>query len=37
MQFIVLFTLFSGLTLAVTIHENVTFHKTNEIDLIRSK
>ena len=37
MHFIVLFTLFSGLTLALIIHENVTFHKANKIALIRSK
>ena len=37
MYFIVLFTLFSGLTLALIIHENVAFHKANEIALTRSK
>ena len=37
MHFIVLFTLFSGLTLALVIHQNVAFHKANEIALTRSK
>ena len=37
MHFIVLFTLFSGLTLALIICENVAFHKANEIALNRSK
>ena len=33
MLFIVLFIAFSGLTLALIIHENVAFHKVNEIAL----
>ena len=37
MHFIVLFTLFSGLTLALIMHENVEYHKANEIVLTRSK
>ena len=37
MHFIVLFTLFSWLTPALIIHENVAFHKADEIALIRSK
>ena len=32
-----MFTLFSGLTLGLIIHENVAFHKANEIVLTRSK
>ena len=36
-HFIVLFTLFPGLTPALIIHENVVFHKANEIALTRSK
>ena len=32
-----MFTLFPGLTPALIIHENVAFHKANEIALIRSK
>ena len=37
MHIVVLFTLFSGLTSALLIHENVAFHKANEIALTRSK
>ena len=37
MHFIVLFTLFPALTPALIIHENVAFHKANEIALTRSK
>ena len=37
MHFILLFTLFSGLTPALIICENVAFHKTKEITIIRSK
>ena len=37
MHFIGLFSLFSGLTPALIIHENVAFHKANEIALTRSK
>ena len=37
MHFIVLFTLFSQLTPALIIHENVTFYEVNEIALTRSK
>ena len=33
MHFIVLFTMFPGLTLALIIHENEAFHKANEIAL----
>ena len=36
-HFIVLFTLFPGLTPALIIHQNVAFHKANEITLTRSK
>ena len=36
-HFIVLFTLFSVLTPALIINENVAFHKANEIALTRSK
>ena len=37
MHFTVLFTLFSGLTPALLIHENVAFNKATEIALTRSK
>ena len=37
MHFIVLFILYSGLTLALIMHENVGFPKANEIALTRSK
>ena len=37
MYFIVIFTLFSGLTLVLMIHESVVFHKANEIALTRAK
>ena len=37
MHFIVLFTLFSGLTPALIILENVPFHKANEIALTGAK
>ena len=37
MYFIVLFTLFSGLTPALIIHKNVAFHKDNKIALTRIK
>ena len=37
MHFIALSSLFSGLTLALVIHENVASHKANEIALTRSK
>ena len=37
MHFIVLFTLFPGQTPLLIIHENVAFHKANEIALTRSK
>ena len=37
MHFIVLFTPFPGLTLALKIHENAAFCKTNEIAPTRSK
>ena len=37
MYFIVLFTLFPGLTPPLIIHENVAFHKTNETALTTSK
>ena len=37
MHFMVLFTLFSGLTLELIIHENVAFHKANETAPTRSK
>ena len=37
MHFIVLFTLFPGLSLVLIIYENVAFHKANEIALTRSK
>ena len=37
MHFIVLFTLFPGLTPALIMHDNVVFHKANEIALTRSK
>ena len=37
MHFIVFFTLFSGLTTALIIPENVVFHKANEIAQTRSK
>ena len=36
MHFIVLFTLFPGLTLALLIHENVVFQKANKITITRS-
>ena len=37
MHFIVLFNMFSGLTPTLIIHENLVFHKSNEIVLITSK
>ena len=37
MIFFALFTLFYGLILALLIHENVIFHKANEIALTKSK
>ena len=37
MHFTALFTLFSGLTVALIKHENVAFHKANETALTRSK
>ena len=37
MNFIILFTLFPGLTAALIVHDSVIFHKANEIAVIRSK
>ena len=37
MHFIVWFALFSGITLVLIIHENVVFHRANEIALTRFK